>query len=252
MVFRDISISDKSPFDTWAFKEFVSNINASNIEENLRYLTSVPHMGGTPVEWDQAEKLRLDWLKFGIDKAELTTYDVMLNYPDTSKYSGVQILNDKGQVKFTSSLMEDPVYVERMGKVQPPQEDDIVPAFMAFSASGVINAEEIVYVNYGRYEDFLYVTKTLGISLEGRIIMVRFGKIFRGNKMMWAERFGVIGAIIFSDPSDYHPDLGNEAGEAPYPHSWWLPGSGIQRGTIEWVDGDQSTPMYPAIEGAYR
>ena len=127
-------------------------------------------MGGTPVEWDQAEKLRTDWVKFGVDKAELTTYDVLLNYPDTTQQSGVQILDDSGNVKFTSSLMEDPIFSERMEKNQPPEEDDVVPAFMAFSASGVIKTDEIVYVNYGRYEDFLYVTKTLGISLEGRII----------------------------------------------------------------------------------
>ena len=209
-------------------------------------------MGGTPVEWDQAEYLRKDWLKHGIDKAELTTYDVMLNYPDLSQESGVQILDDKGNVKFTSSLMESPVWSHHLGKTQPPPEDDVVPAFLAFSASGVINADELVYVNYGRYDDFVYVTETLGISLKGRVVMMRFGQIFRGNKMMWAERFGAIGAIIFSDPSDYHPDFEKEEGEKAYPHSWWLPGSGIQRGTIEWVDGDQSTPMYPAIEGAYR
>ena len=77
-------------------------------------------MGGTPVEWDQAEKLRTDWLKYGIDKAELTTYDVMLNYPDASKQSGVQILDAAGNVKFTSSLMESPIFSERMGGNQPP------------------------------------------------------------------------------------------------------------------------------------
>ena len=81
------------------------------------------------MEWDQAEKLRLDWLKFGVDKAELTTYDVMLNYPDTAKESGVQILDEAGNVKFTSSLMEEPIFSERMGKNQPPEEDDVVPAF---------------------------------------------------------------------------------------------------------------------------
>ena len=45
-----------------------------------------------------------------------------------------------------------------------------------------------------------------------------------------------------SDPADYSSDE-----TTSYPFSWWLPGEGVQRGTILWRDGDPSTPMYPAI-----
>ena len=117
------------------------------------------------------------------------------------------------------------------------------------TATGTIVSEELVYVNYGRFEDFAYLTRELGISVKDKLVMIRYGQVFRGNKIKWAQQFGAAGVILYSDPADYHADLGKDE---PYPHSWWLPESGIQRGTIEWHDGDMSTPMYPAIEGAHR
>ena len=46
-----------------------------------------------------------------------------------------------------------------------------------------------------------------------------------------------------SDPADY----GNPANSSDaYPGSFWLPDTGIQRGTVTWLDGDTLTYGYPA------
>lgn len=42
----------------------------------------------------------------------------------------------------------------------------------------------LVYVNYGRLEDFLYLNRTLNLSLEGHICIARYGEIFRGDKVV--------------------------------------------------------------------
>ena len=52
----------------------------------------------------------------------------------------------------------------------------------------------------------------------------------------------VVGLMNHSDPADYS-DMETEQ----YPYSWFLPGEGVQRGTVVWRDGDSSTPMYPAL-----
>lgn len=58
-----------------------------------------------------------------------------------------------------------------------------------------------------------------------------------------AQSRGAVGVIIYSDPKDY---LVNEDGDV-YPNSWWLPGTGVQRGTIfTGPDGDPLTPGYPS------
>lgn len=42
---------------------------------------------------------------------------------------------------------------------------------------------DLVYVNYGRTEDFFQLEREMGINVTGRIVIVRYGKIFRGNKV---------------------------------------------------------------------
>lgn len=42
---------------------------------------------------------------------------------------------------------------------------------------------DLVYVNYGRTEDFFQLEREMGINVTGKIVIVRYGKIFRGNKV---------------------------------------------------------------------
>ena len=58
-----------------------------------------------------------------------------------------------------------------------------------------------------------------------------------------AEMRGAIGIILFSDPADVTD--GNI--DQVYPHDWWLPPSGAQRGTVYIGSGDPLTPGYPSI-----
>lgn len=43
---------------------------------------------------------------------------------------------------------------------------------------------ELVYVNYGRIEDFFKLEREMKINCTGKIVIARYGKIFRGNKVM--------------------------------------------------------------------
>ena len=54
--------------------------------------------------------------------------------------------------------------------------------FLAYSPSGKAEGE-LVYVNYGRVQDFEQLKK-LSVNVTGRIAIMRYGKIFRGNKVM--------------------------------------------------------------------
>lgn len=40
-----------------------------------------------------------------------------------------------------------------------------------------------MYVNYGRTEDFFRLEREMGINVTEKIVIVRYGKIFRGNKV---------------------------------------------------------------------
>ncbi|KAH3853005.1 hypothetical protein DPMN_095528 [Dreissena polymorpha] len=58
-----------------------------------------------------------------------------------------------------------------------------------------------------------------------------------------AEQRKAIGVILFSDPDD----ISNGDITDVYPHNWWLPPSGAQRGTLLLGDGDPLSADYPPI-----
>ncbi|XP_039704277.1 N-acetylated-alpha-linked acidic dipeptidase 2 isoform X2 [Pteropus medius] len=108
---------------------------------------------------------------------------------------------------------------------------------------------DLVYVNYARTEDFFKLEREMGINCTGKIVIARYGKIFRGNKVKNAMSAGAIGIILYSDPADYSaPEV------QPYPKGWNLPGSAAQRGNVLNLNGagDPLTPGYPAKEYSFR
>ena len=81
--------------------------------------------------------------------------------------------------------------------------------------------EGVIYVNYGRIEDFNRLGD-LGVNVSGKIAMMRYGKIYRGNKILHAAKFGATAAILFSDPDDVARD--GQEDKNVYPNTNWLPG----------------------------
>ncbi len=147
------------------------------------------------------------------------------------------MLNSNGTTFSESRTEEPPLDGETIG-------DDVVKPFNAYAAAGTVE-NELVYVNYGRVEDFQLLERTLGVNVTGKIAIARYGKIFRGDKVKQAQNFGAIGLILYSDPADYAVD----GISSVYPDSWWLPGYGVQRGSlfITGVGGDPLTPGYPSL-----
>ena len=115
----------------------------------------------------------------------------------------------------------------------------------------------------------------------GKICIARYGKIFRGNKVHNCQTKGAIGknnnnstvisfrilrialiaiylspfhyfsgVIIFSDPADVAVE-GTDP-ENVYPNTIFLPGTGVQRGSVYIGDGDPLSPHWASIPNAYR
>ncbi|MGP4028285.1 M28 family peptidase [Actinomadura sp. 3N407] len=89
-----------------------------------------------------------------------------------------------------------------------------------------------------------------GISVKGKIVLARYGAVFRGVKPREAAKRGAKGVLLYSDPADD----GFTNGEV-YPDGPWRAPDGIQRGSVAQIQlaaGDPQTPGWPSVKGAHR
>ncbi len=157
----------------------------------------------------------------------------------------MQATNAEGKVLMTGP---SPEHVDN----DPYQADArILPAFHGSSPSCDITAD-VVYVNYGRPEDFKKL-EDLHITVAGKIVLARYGMNFRGVKVYLAQQHQAAGVIIYSDPADDGYFQGDK-----YPHGPWRPDSAVQRGSVQYLfkyPGDATTPdvaSTPSLPAAKR
>lgn len=192
----------------------------------LAALTEDAHVAGTPAEKKVAEYVRDRFKEFGLD-VEMVKYDVFLNHPKTASLKLV------APVQADLSLVEESYDVDKDSNTE-----GVFPAFHGYGATGKAQGQ-VVYVNYGTRADFERLT-TLGISVGGKVALVRYGDVFRGLKVKEAQDRGAVGVLIYSDPADD----GYMRGDV-YPDGPMRPPSGIQRGSVQFLSlgpGDPSTP----------
>lgn len=178
--------------------------------------------------------------KFGLDDARDERYYVFLSFPDENNPNTVKVLTPEGNNPFTANQREDQL-------TEDQKDPTILQPFLAFAPNGSAKGR-LVYANEGKVSDFQFLADRM--DLTGTIAIVRYGGIGRVNKAINAAKFGVIGVIIYTDPKDIN-DKKSDPSET-YPHSWYMPPSGVERGSFKENFGDQLTPYYPAKEFTYR
>jgi N-acetylated-alpha-linked acidic dipeptidase len=221
---------------TTAERVFLDTVTPASARKWLAALTEEPHVAGTPAEKKLADYVLARFKEFGLD-AEIVRYDVFLNHP---RHVSLKLVSP---VEEELKLREDPYDIDK-----DSTQDGMFPAFHGYGASGTA-AGQVVYVNYGAPADFATLAG-MGISVDGKIALVRYGGLFRGLKVKEAQDRGALGVLIYSDPRDD----GYMAGEM-YPDGPMRPESAIQRGSVLFlshVPGDPSTPGWPSTPGAKR
>jgi N-acetylated-alpha-linked acidic dipeptidase len=219
-----------------AERVFLDTVTPDRARRWLAALTEDPHVAGTPAEKKVADYVLARFKEFGLD-AEIVRYDVFINHPSHVS------LKLTSPVEEELKLHEEPYDVDK-----DSSQEGMFPAFHGYGASGRAEGQ-VVYVNYGSPADFARLAG-LGISVDGKIALVRYGGAFRGLKVKEAQDRGAVGVLIYSDPRDD----GYMAGDV-YPDGPMRPPSAIQRGSVLFlshVPGDPSTPGWPSSAGAKR
>ena len=94
----------------------------------------------------------------------------------------------------------------------------------------------------------------LGVDLKGKIALAKYGGPFRGLKVKNAQEHGMIGAVIFTDPSD-DGNVTEAKGVTAYPNGPARNPSTVQRGSVQFLSiypGDPTTPGYPSKKDSPR
>ena len=205
-----------------------------------RAMTSKPHPAGTKANFETAEYFAARLQEFGFDEIIMNHYEALMPRPITCEIS--LLAPESYQLKLAEPpIPEDP----------DSYQEGVLPPFNAYSPDGDVTAE-VVYVNYGIPSDY-EVLDSLGISVEGKIVIVRYGRSWRGIKPTLAAEHGAVGCLIYSDPEND----GFVKGDV-IPKGKWRPEHGVQGGAVGnetgpgGYPGDPQTPMWPSKKGAKR
>lgn len=197
-----------------------------------RALAAKPHVAGTPAQKETADYVLRQMASWGLD-TQRVTFKVWLPYHDST------IVERITPTRLRLALDEPPIPGDPTTSLKP------WPAMNGGSGPGDVTAP-LVYVNRGLPDDY-HALDSLGVSVRGKIAIVRYGGSFRGIKAREAEQHGAIGLLIYSDPKDDGFVRGPVYPEGPFRTPWE-----VQRGSIYNGDGDPTTPDWASTMNARR
>jgi len=215
-----------------AEKTFLAIPDPARAKQDLQFLTQWPHVAGSPEDRRNADYVLDKYKAAGLD-AYIQPYKVWMGLPLDMR---VDLVAPEGVVMHGPSpeLVSD----------DPFQKDPrILPAFNEYSPSGEVTAD-VVYANYGRPQDFKKLQE-MGIDVKGKIVICRYGEVFRGVKASIASQYGAAAVILYSDPIDDGYFKGDK-----YPKGPWRPDTGVQRGSVQYLfkyPGDPTTPGIASV-----
>lgn len=202
----------------------------------MKRMSAEPHHAGSPGSRAVAEYAAGLLREWGID-ARIESFEALLPYPTARSLEMIEPVRYLAKLK-EFGVTDDPPLIESL----------TLPTYNAYSADGDVTAP-LVYVNYGTPEDY-ETLKRNGVNVRGKIVIARYGAVWRGTKAKVAQENGAAGCLIYSDPRDD----GYFQGDV-YPMGAFRPPDGVQRGSIMDMPlyvGDPLTPGWASIPGARK
>ena len=217
-------------------EQFLGAVEPGRIIDHHEFMARGPAEDATPGGLRRVRYIQSELESYGLDPEIVTLYPYMAD--SRAVRVSVEMV---APIRLSLPVKEDP---------QPWQErfDEVSVGFNEGTPPADITAE-VVYANYGLAEDY-QVLKERGISVEGKIVLVRSGGGQRSEKPYQAHVQGAAGLIMYNDPANDGYSRG-----IVYPDGPWRGPQCIERGTLyRWslYAGDPLTPGWPATKYAPR
>ncbi len=212
----------------WEFK-YRAIPSPQEMREYMKLLSARPHHVGSLYDKENAEWILARFKEWGLD-AQIETFDVLFPTPKERVVEMVE------PVRFSAKLQEPALAVDPTSG----QKVEQLPTYNAYSPDGDVIGP-LVYVNYGLPADYEQLER-LGISVQGAIVIARYGNSWRGMKPKLAAEHGAVGCLIYSDPANDGYTQGDVFPDGPM-----RPKDGVQRGSV--MDFASSNPGDPLTPG---
>lgn len=165
-------------FGSFSDRDLLNNfikdsIDLKSMEENLEYLSSIPHIAGTAGDLTLARYVESYYKEQNLKLVDFDELRTLLNFPNktTLKYGDETI--------------------------------DITEQFNPLSKDAKATGN-LIYANYGRKLDFENLQNNK-VHLEDSIAVIKYGKIPTSSQILLADTFGCKGVLFISETNDY-PD----------------------------------------------
>jgi N-acetylated-alpha-linked acidic dipeptidase len=222
-------------FDLESVRAFAQmSVDTSQINQYLQHVTNFDHTAGTTGSFYLAEWMKGLFTDAGLDEVDIEEYQVYLNYP--TKDGRRVAITAPEEMKYEAQLEEPQAYPDEtlVGRAN-------TYTYHGLSRSGTVSGP-LIYFNYGSVQDYDLVCSAWAINCNGAVAIVRYHGTQEnvGIKVKNAEKWGVKGVLIYSDPVE--DGSSNGPGQL---EERWRPADSVQRASValmNWVVGDVLTP----------
>lgn len=213
-------------------REVIGSPSSVRAREHARALSVEPHVAGTEAQARTRDYVINAMKQMGL-RTEVRAYEVWLPHATSVR---------------AWRYARDTVELELQEPAIAGDSTTALPQYLTvngYSAAGTAEGE-LVFVNFGLIEDYAQLD-SMGVSVQGKVVLARYGRSFRGIKAREAEKRGAVGLFIYTDPLDD----GFARGDV-YPEGPMRPNTGVQRGSVLNHQGDPTTPGYASTKDAKR
>lgn len=147
-------------------------------------------------------------------QTHVSEFEALLSYP----------------VKTSISLQFKNGFKKELLLTEPGQSGRVVDPYHAYSPSGEVSGRKLVFVNYGREEDYTTLL-SLGVNVTACVAVVRRGEVSRGGVVRKAREKGVSAVLLYADGDTFN---------------------GVERGTVMRGLGDPLTPGWGGVKGGEK
>ena len=162
--------------------------DTGRLRKYMNFMAGEPHNAGSPRSKAVAEYVLSLFKEWGLD-AQIEEFEALLPTPTVRE---LEVISPKRYV----AKLKEPVVAEDPNSGDAHQ----LPTYNSYGASGDVSGQ-VVYVNFGIPEDYDWLTQH-GIDVQGKIVIARYGKSWRGIKVKVAAEHGALACLIYSDPHE--------------------------------------------------